>query len=91
MYVLYKFRYRQGNHPIEQSVVEIQDTGKASSNRDAAETLAKAWLLEKGLSKGYDNLRFIDCEPFVAISERPTIADIPVKADGKAQGIRPIA
>ena len=69
-YVLYRVKYRQGNHPPEQTVVEVKDTGKALANRDAAEALGREWLLE--LSANGREYRFISTEPFVAKSERPT-------------------
>lgn len=84
-YVLYKFRFRQGNAPIEQSVVEVLDTGKAALNRDAAQALAEVWLHERALNRGAD-IRFVDAEPFVAVSERP-VEPIPVPVK---EGVKPI-
>jgi hypothetical protein len=79
-YVLYKFRYRQGNFPPEQAFVEIADTGKEATNRDSAERLARQWVQERAERLERPNLRFIDAEPFVAISERPTELAAPQKA-----------
>lgn len=94
-YVLYSFRYRQGNHPPVQSVVEVEDRGDPSQNRDAAEALAKAYVLDLGVRKGIENARLCDVEPFVAASERPS-AVTPAKPEKssllahEAQKARPI-
>jgi hypothetical protein len=57
---------------LEQSVVEVQDTGEPSTNRDAAQRLAESWLAALGTAKGIA-YRFVDTEPFVAVSERPKV------------------
>jgi len=73
-YVLFRLKYRQGNYPPEQTVVEILDRGNQRENRDAAEELGKAWLLTQRSTHAQGH-RYISVEPFVATTERPVTTE----------------
>lgn len=69
-YILFRVKYRRGNFPVEQTVIEILDRGNRRENRDAAEELGRKYLLTQ--QTGDREARYIGVEPFVAVSERPT-------------------